>query len=127
MIPTGAQEGHSWVTVTNGIRYSALASGKSRFVGERSTWSTTFPTVVVGSLDGMATRMNLGTELQAVVELARARARASGELLDGPVARLPPDELSPPVRAAIADWVDSGDYDRAVAELVADDPQMRTQ
>lgn len=31
-----------------------------------------------------------------------------------------------PVRSS-KDWMDSGDYDRAVAELVGDDPEMRTQ
>jgi hypothetical protein len=53
-------------------------------------------------------------------------ARQRGELLDGP--GTPPSEgLSPAIRAAVADWVDSGDYDRAVAEIVADDPDLQTQ
>jgi hypothetical protein len=53
-------------------------------------------------------------------------ARERGELLDGPGA--PPSEgLSPAIRAAVADWVKSGGYDRAVAEIVADDPDLQTQ
>lgn len=72
--------------------------------------------------------MNLGPELQPVVERARERARASGELLDGPGTPPPSDGLSPPeARAVLKDWVDSGDYNRAVAEIAADDPEFRTQ
>ncbi len=70
--------------------------------------------------------MNLSPELQALVERLRAESREHGELPSGP----PPAGLVlfPPEAAAILkDWVDSGDYDRAVAELVADDPDMRTQ
>lgn len=74
----------------------------------------------------MATRLELDPELQAVVQRARDLAREHGELLDGPGA--PPSQgLSEAVRAAVADWADSGDYDRAVAELVADDPDLQTQ
>jgi len=74
----------------------------------------------------MATRLKPDPELQAVVERARAQAREQGELLDGLGA--PPSEgLSPAIRAAVADWVDSGDYDRAVAEIVADDPDLQTR
>lgn len=81
---------------------------------------------IVGSLPLVTTRMKLDPELQAVVERARALARERGELRDGPGA--PPSEgLSPAARAAVADWVDSGDYDRAVAEIVADDPDLQTQ
>ena len=71
--------------------------------------------------------MNLGPDLQAVVELARESARASGELLDGPGTPPPSDGLSAAVRAGVADWVDSGDYDRAVAEIVAGDPDLESQ
>jgi len=74
----------------------------------------------------MATRPKLGPDLQAVVERARAQAREHGELLGGP--GVPPSEgLSPAIRAAVADWLDSGDYDRVVAEIVADDPDLQTQ
>ena len=74
----------------------------------------------------MATQVKLDPELQAVVELARVLARERGELLDGP--GTPPSEgLSPGIRAAVASWLDSGDYDRIVAEIVADDPDLQTQ
>lgn len=40
---------------------------------------------------------------------------------------MPSIDLSPAARAALADWVASGDYDRAVAEITADDPDLATQ
>lgn len=74
----------------------------------------------------MVAKMNLPPELQALVERLRAEAREHGELPSGPrstgVVPFPPEAA-----AILKDWVDSGDYDRAVAELVADDPDMRTQ
>lgn len=74
----------------------------------------------------MATTLKLDWELRSVVDRARELARERGELLDGPGAPLSED-LSPAIRAAVIDWVDSGDYDRAVAEIVADDPDLQTQ
>ncbi len=69
--------------------------------------------------------MKFDPEFQAVVDRARQLARGRGEILDGP--GTPPSEgISPAVRAAVADWMDSGDYDRAVAEIVADDPDLQT-
>jgi len=73
----------------------------------------------------VGTKLTLDPEFQAVVDRARKLARERGEILDGP--GTPPSEgISPAIRAAIADWVDSGDYDRAVAEVVADDPDLQT-
>lgn len=74
----------------------------------------------------MATRMNLDPEFQALVERARAEARANGELRDGPRSIDDPP-LPPEARAALLDWVRSGDYDRAVHEIVADDPDLATE
>ena len=74
----------------------------------------------------MATQVNLDPELQSIVERARKQAGERGELLDGPAAPFSTD-LSPAARAALADWVTSGDYDRAVAEITADDPDLATQ
>ncbi len=37
------------------------------------------------------------------------------------------DPLPPEASAVLKDWVDSGDYDRAVEEIVADDPDLATQ
>lgn len=74
----------------------------------------------------MATALNLDPELQAAVERARVQARERGELRDGPWA--PPSEpLVESARDALRDWVSSGDYDRAVAEVVAGDPDVQTQ
>ncbi len=70
--------------------------------------------------------MKLDPELQPVVERARQVACQRGELRDGP-GTPPSTGLSPAVRAAVADWVDSGDYDRAVAELVDGDPDLESQ
>ncbi|HXH59106.1 hypothetical protein [Iamia sp.] len=74
----------------------------------------------------MATTLKLDPELQAVVERARELARERGELLDGPWAP-PTDPLPEAAREALRDWVASGDYDRTVAEIVANDPDMQTQ
>lgn len=64
-------------------------------------------------------------ELRAVVEWARERARESGELLDPPT-EPPRSHLSPQVRAVLREWRDSGDFDRALAEVTADDPDLWT-
>jgi hypothetical protein len=74
----------------------------------------------------MATQVKLDPELQRTVERARAAARDRGELVDGP-SGIPANELSPAARAALADWVASGDYDRMVAEITVDDPDIATQ
>ncbi len=74
----------------------------------------------------MATKLKLDPELQRVVERARAAARERGELLDGP-SGIAGDDLSPEAKAALAEWVSSGDYDRIVAEITANDPDIATQ
>ena len=66
--------------------------------------------------------MNLDPEFQQVVENARAFAGERGELRDGPWTG-PREPLPEEARAALRDCVDSGDYDRAVAE----DPDLQTQ
>lgn len=72
----------------------------------------------------VATTPKLDPEFRAVVEQARRLARESGELRDEPWAP-PRDPLPAAARVAIRDWVDSGDYDRAVTEVVADDPDLQ--
>lgn len=79
-----------------------------------------------GTLRSMSTREILDPELQSVVERARDQARQRGELLEGP-SDPPSSDLSPAARSALAEWVASGDYDRAVAEIIADDPDLATQ
>lgn len=74
----------------------------------------------------MAKKPKLDPELQAIVERARVLGRERGELRDGPWTGS--DEPLPDgLKAAVRDWLDSGDYDRIVAELVADDPDLQTQ
>jgi hypothetical protein len=74
----------------------------------------------------MSTQAELGPELQLVVDRARAQARRRGELLDEP-SGVPSTDLSDAARAALTDWISSGDYDRAVADITADDPDIATQ
>jgi hypothetical protein len=68
----------------------------------------------------------LDPELVERVERARAQARQRGELLDGP-SGISGRDLSSAARAALADWVASGDYDRIVGEITAGDPDIETQ
>lgn len=68
----------------------------------------------------------MSPELEAVVERARRLAIESGELRTE-AAGSPPSPLSPEARAALTEWRMSGDYDLAVAELVADDPDIASQ
>ena len=70
--------------------------------------------------------MKLDPEPQALVERARAEACEQGKLHDTPGAASD-DPLSAEERAALIDWVESGDYDRAIAEFVADDPGLTSQ
>ena len=70
--------------------------------------------------------MKLDPELQRMVERARAAARERGELVDGP-SGIASSELSSDAKAALAEWVTNGDYDRIVAEITADDPDIAIQ
>ena len=74
----------------------------------------------------MSTQVKLDPALQSVVERSREQARKRGELRDGP-ATFPSGGLSSVAKAALAEWVASGDYDRAVAEITADDPDLAPQ
>lgn len=79
---------------------------------------------------------DLSPELRAAVLRARrvlaqereahAAAIDAGQIPSAPAATpLPP--LSPEAREALREWRASGDYDRAVAEIVADDPDLRSE
>ncbi|MCU1498208.1 MAG: hypothetical protein JWM47_2161 [Acidimicrobiales bacterium] len=74
----------------------------------------------------MAKELNLDPELRRTIERGRAQAEADGEILTGP-SGMPPNNLSPEARAIVKDWVASGDYDRVVAEITANDPDLATQ
>lgn len=68
----------------------------------------------------------MSPELRDAIERARRQARAAGELLEPPT-QAPRSPLSAPVRAVLSDWKASGDFDRALAAVVADDPDLATK
>ena len=74
----------------------------------------------------VANNPRMSPELSESIERARERAREEGELLDPPTepfrSPLPPD-----VQAVLREWRDSGDFDRALAEVIADDPELADQ
>jgi len=74
----------------------------------------------------MATKHHLDPELAAVVERARRRAAAMGELPRGPLPRF---ESKIPLEAADAllEWLRDGSYDDAVARIVAEDPDLANE
>jgi hypothetical protein len=74
----------------------------------------------------MALQLHSDPDLAAVVARARRRARDAGELhpaSDAPVA----STLDPAAREIVESWIREGGYERAVAEVVADDPDLATQ
>lgn len=79
-----------------------------------------------GILSLMTTQVRLDAELRSVVERARRQALERGELLVEQRG-LPSLGLSPAASTALATWVASGDYDRAVDEITAEDPDLATQ
>ena len=74
----------------------------------------------------MANHRTISPELAAVVARAQVAAREAGELRSAPSGS-PEVGLSPEARTALTEWLASGDYDRAVAEIVADDPDLASQ
>ncbi len=74
----------------------------------------------------MANRPTLSPELSEAVKRAREGARHAGELL-APRTTPPKSPLSPEVRRVIAEWKASADFDRALAEVIADDPDLATE
>ena len=77
-------------------------------------------------IGGMALQLHSDPELAAVVARARRRAQEAGELHP---AGNPPFEsvLDPAAREIVVSWIRDGGYDRAVAEVVADEPDLATQ
>lgn len=67
----------------------------------------------------------MNPELSEAVDRARKGAREAGELLDPPTEPFR-SHLSPEVQAVLREWRDSGEFDRAIAEVVADDPDLQT-
>lgn len=64
--------------------------------------------------------------LAAVVARARAGAEAAGEILEGSRAPFVSD-VPAEARPLIREWQRDGGYDAAVAQVVADDPELATQ
>ena len=73
----------------------------------------------------MATEFHLDPQFASVVERARRRAAAAGEL----PARGGEFESEIPIeaRAAIAEWLRDGGYDAALAQIAAEDPDLAIQ
>jgi len=68
----------------------------------------------------------MSPELRDAIDRARRQARVAGELLDSPT-EAPRSPLSALARAALADWKASGDFERTVAVVAADDPDLATR
>ncbi len=74
----------------------------------------------------MPTKHRLDPELAKVVERARRSAAAAGELIAprvGPLA----SPLPPEAQRVLREWLDDGGYDAAIAEIVAEDPELANQ
>ena len=74
----------------------------------------------------MATKLRSDPELAALVTRSRGQAETAGEL------RRPSDEpvtckLEPRACEIVVSWIRHGGYDRAVAEIVAADPDLADQ
>jgi hypothetical protein len=73
----------------------------------------------------MRDRPTLSPELRAAIERAREQLRESGDLLDPPTGPIR-SPFPPEVRAILREWVESGDFQRAIDEVTADDPDLQT-
>ena len=74
----------------------------------------------------MALQLRSDPELAAIVERARRRAQEADELQ--PAGGRPFESvLEPAARELVASWVRDGGYGRAVATVVADDPDLADQ
>ena len=74
----------------------------------------------------MATEFHMDPELAAVVDRARRLAEEMGDLPRGP---FPIFESTIPPEAAdtLVQWLRDGSYDRAVARIVAEDPDLANE
>ncbi len=73
----------------------------------------------------MATELRSDPELTELVERARTRAAEDGEVLTGPMPVGP--SLSSEAGRIVASWLDDGGYDLAVADVTAEDPELRSE
>ena len=74
----------------------------------------------------VTTRLHLDPDLADVVERARRRAADSGEWPRGTVQPFEPTIPSEAVDV-ISGWLRDGGYDRAIAQVVAEDLALATQ
>lgn len=74
----------------------------------------------------MATELRLDAELAALVERARRRAEAMGELPRGPFGEFE-SNIPPEAAEAILGWLRDGGYDEAVARIAAEDPDLANE
>ena len=74
----------------------------------------------------MALRLGSDSELAAVVARARRRAREAGEL-QAPGTPTVESVLDPAAREIVVAWIRGGGFDRALAAVAADDPDLATQ
>lgn len=73
----------------------------------------------------METDLRSDPELARLVEQARVQAAEAGELLTEPTSIESP--LSDEAREIVISWLAEGGYDRAVAAIEAEDPDLRTE
>lgn len=74
----------------------------------------------------MATRQHLDTELAEVVERSRARAADLGELRPTSIGAID-SPFTDEAREIVAEWKRDGGYEEALAEVVADDPDLAVE
>ena len=74
----------------------------------------------------MATTKHRDPDLEAVVERARARAAASGELRPPRTGGFTP-ALPVEAREIVRRWVDEGGYERALEVIALQDPDLADQ
>jgi len=73
----------------------------------------------------MATQLPLDPDFAAVVEQARRRAVEMGEI-PAHAGRFEPT-IPPEAGAIISEWLRSGGYDAAIAQIAAEDPGLANQ
>lgn len=74
----------------------------------------------------MVTKLRLDPELAVVVESARRRAGAAGELTPPRIGPFT-SSLPPEAQRIVREWLDDGGYEAAVAEIAAEDPDLAIQ
>jgi hypothetical protein len=71
--------------------------------------------------------MRLDPELAEIVERARKRAIEAGELPLRPTGTPFKSPLSDEAKMVLREWLDGGGYERSLAEIVAEDPELANE